>query len=56
MQANIKMTEATPEVRSDKNKPREDRQNHRYLRIIEKLHILAAMLKISKSMIYSSKP
>ena len=25
------MTGATPEVRSDKRKPREDRQNHRYL-------------------------
>ena len=30
--AQIKMTGETPEVRSDKRKPREDRQNHRYQR------------------------
>ena len=29
-QVMIKMTGETPEVRSDKRKPREDRQNHRY--------------------------
>ena len=28
----LKMIEETPEVRSDKRKPREDRQNHRYHR------------------------
>ena len=26
----LKMTAETPEVRSDKRKPREDRENHRY--------------------------